>query len=340
MPRYDAAKDADLQKALQKTLEKQFFLNQYRKRKFITDKNVLFDESDSEDTKNLVVDVFDCSNMKYDGVCLLYQRVTESVKKIILQHLFFGVDPYKQDIFVYSFQVVKQAIDDLQYTIAYQYFKLFQRDFVPTADDSTQCEMLLESAEIASIMMKLTLISVRYGMFITDLCSWPYEIDIKPDFDEEDVSLCRAFPHYSDFNPTTNPHVLQEDESLHRKRFQEFLKSVKAGKKIGKLEASAAKKALPNIISGSFYSNSALKRCAGLWIWDTCDSLLIEQKVARSEAIRHLLNHPNLKRQDESSLIRELNRVYVVTKKCIEAGEIMSIEDGKGKKNCPASHLD
>lgn len=88
MPRYDVAKDVDLQKALQDALKKQFFLNQYRKRKFIIDKNVLFDESDSEDTKNFVAGIFSCNNMKYDGVCLLYQSVTESVKKIILQHLF------------------------------------------------------------------------------------------------------------------------------------------------------------------------------------------------------------------------------------------------------------
>lgn len=339
MPRYDAAKDVDLQKALQKTLEKQFFLNQYRKRKFIIDKNVLFDESDSEDTKNLVVDVFDCSNMKYDGACLLYQRVTESVKKIILQHPFFDVDHYKEDVFVYLSHGVKQAIDDLQWYIAYHHFELFQRDATPRIADPGLCKILLESTQITAMMMKLTLISTRYGMLITDLCSYPTDIEIKPSVDDKDHPLCRTFFHESDFDPRVNTHVLQEDDSLNRKRFFNFMEAAEAGV-LDRLDAAAGKRALVNIVPGSFYSNSILKRRAGLWLWDKCDNPLTEQKKTKIEAIRDLSKKSFFEDKDQDSLIRDLSRVYVVTKKCIEAGEIMPIEDGKGKKNCPASHMD
>ena len=82
MSRYDIAKDVDLQVGVQRALEKQFFLNQYRKRKFITDKNVLFDENDSDDTKKEVTDVFDCNEMQHDDVYLLYQRASENIRKI------------------------------------------------------------------------------------------------------------------------------------------------------------------------------------------------------------------------------------------------------------------
>lgn len=53
MPRYDESKDADLKKAVQQAREKQFFLGQYRKRKFISDKSALFDETVSNEEKIL-----------------------------------------------------------------------------------------------------------------------------------------------------------------------------------------------------------------------------------------------------------------------------------------------
>ena len=57
MPRYDASQDADLRKAVQHAREKQFFLGQYRKRKFISDKSAFFDETVSNKFKKLVLNI-------------------------------------------------------------------------------------------------------------------------------------------------------------------------------------------------------------------------------------------------------------------------------------------
>lgn len=137
--------------------------------------------------------------------------------------------------------------------------------------------------------------------------------------DEKDLALCRTFFHSSDFDPYTNPHVLPEEESLHRKRLMKFREATNAGSQIDRLEASAAKTALKNIVPGSFYSNSTLKRRAGLWIWDQCNSPLTEQKNTKTAAVKTLCasNIVNYKGHDESSVMRDLHRVYEVTKKVL-----------------------
>lgn len=335
MPRYDASTDENLKKSFQLTLEKQFFLAQYRKRKFITDKNVLFDENDPEDVKEKVYTAFSCRKMNFNGILVLYDNVIGLVtSRILLPHIFVEIDIYKDNLLEYSAQNVRQAIDDLQWYVAYHHFKLFQRDAEPYIANSALCKSLLGSPEITTIIMNLTLISIRYGLLITDLCSCPPDIDIKPMIDEKDLALCRTFFHSSDFDPRTNPHVLPEEESLHRKRLMKFREATNTGSQIDRLEASAAKTALKNIVPGSFYSNSTLKRRAGLWIWDQCNSPLTEQKITKTAAVKTLCASDivNDKGHDESSVTRELHRVYEVTKKSIVTGEILPIEDGKGKK--------
>ena len=335
MPRYDASTDENLKKSFQLTLEKQFFLAQYRKRKFITDKNVLFDENDPEDVKEKVYTAFSCREMNFNGILVLYDNVIGLVtSRILLPHIFVEIDIYKDNLLEYSAQNVRQAIDDLQWYVAYHHFKLSQRDAEPYIANSALCKSLLGSPEITTIIMNLTLISIRYGLLITDLCSCPPDIDIKPMIDEKDLALCRTFFHSSDFDPRTNPHVLPEEESLHRKRLMKFREATNTGSQIDRLEASAAKTALKNIVPGSFYSNSTLKRRAGLWIWDQCNSPLTEQKITKTAAVKTLCASDivNDKGHDESSVTRELHRVYEVTKKSIVTGEILPIEDGKGKK--------
>ena len=264
----------------------------------------------------------------YDNVINL---VTSS---ILLSHIFVEIDIYKDNLLEYSAQNVRQTIDDLQWYVAYHHFRLSQRDAEPYIANSALCKNLLESPEITTIIKNLTLISLRYGLLITDLCSCPPSIDIKPMIDEKDLALCRTFFHSSDFDPRTNPHVLPEEESLHRKRLMKFREATNTGSQIDRLEASAAKTALKNIVPGSFYSNSTQKRRAGLWIWDQCDSPLTEQKIAKTAAVKNLCapDNVNFKGYDQSSLMRELFRVYEVTKKSIAAGEILPIEDGKKKK--------
>lgn len=335
MPRYDASTDEDLKNSMQFILEKQFFLAQYRKRKFITDKNVLFDENDPEDVKENIGTAFSCRKMDFNGILVLYDNVINLVTSgILLSHIFVEIDIYKDNLLEYSAQNVRQTIDDLQWYVAYHHFRLSQRDAEPYIANSALCKNLLESPEITTIIMNLTLISVRYGLLITDLCSCPPGIDIKPMIDEKDLALCRTFFHSSDFDPYTNPHVLPEEESLHRKRLMKFREATNAGSQIDRLEASAAKTALKNIVPGSFYSNSTLKRRAGLWIWDQCNSPLTEQKNTKTAAVKTLCASDivNYKGHDESSVMRELHRVYEVTKKSIAAGEILPIEDGKRKK--------
>lgn len=211
---------------------------------------------------------------------------------------------------------------------------------MPSIAEPDLCKILLESTEMTALIMKLTLISVRYGMLITDLCSYPTGIEIKPSVDDKDHPLCRTFLHESDFDPRVNTYVLQEDDSLNRKRVFNFMEAKVGGGELDRLDAAAGKRALVNIVPGSFYSNSILKRRIGLLIWDNCDNPLTEQKMKRIEAIRHISGNPFLQDKDQDSLIRELNRVYIVTKKCIESGEIMPIEDGKDKKNIPVSNMD
>jgi len=335
MPRYEASTDENLKNSFQLTLEKQFFLAQYRKRKFITDKNVLFDENDPEDVKENACTAFSCRKMNFNGILVLYGNAIDLVtRSILLPYIFVEIDIYKDNLPEYSAQKVRQTIDDLQWYVAYHRFRLSQRDAEPYIANSALCKSLLGSPEITTIIMNLTLISIRYGLLITDLCSCLPDIDIKPIVDEKDLALCRTFFHSSDFDPITNPHGLQEDESLYRKRLLKFREDTKAGRKIGRLEASAAKSALKNIVPGSFYSNSTQKRRAGLWIWDQCDSPLTEQKIAKTAAVKNLCapDNVNFKGYDQSSLMRELFRVYEVTKKSIAAGEILPIEDGKKKK--------
>ena len=61
---------------------------------------------------------------------------------------------------------------------------------------------------------------------------------------------------------------------------------------------------------------------------------LTEQKNTKTAAVKNLCapDNVNFKGYDQSSLMRELFRVYEVTKKSIAAGEILPIEDGKKKK--------
>ena len=93
MPRYDASTDEDLKKTFQLTLEKQFFLAQYRKRKFITDKNVLFDENDPEDAKEKICNAFSCREMEFNGVLVLYDNAIDLVtSSILLPHIFVEID--------------------------------------------------------------------------------------------------------------------------------------------------------------------------------------------------------------------------------------------------------
>ena len=84
MPRYDASTDEDLKNSMQFILEKQFFLAQYRKRKFITDKNVLFDENDPEDVKENIGTAFSCRKMDFNGILVLYDNVINLVTSGIL----------------------------------------------------------------------------------------------------------------------------------------------------------------------------------------------------------------------------------------------------------------
>ena len=327
MPRYDASADDELKNSMQFILEKQFFLAQYRKRKFITDKNVLFNENDTDDTKNVVVDLFGCSNMNYGSVRSLYQCAMKKINEAISPCNSAEVDICTGSI------VETQIIDDLQWDVACNIFKFLQKNVDPYIANPNRCKCLLQSAEIALLVMKLTMISVRYGLLISDLCSYPPEIDITTSIDKKDPSQCRPFFHYSDFDPHTNSQVLSEGDSLYRKRLLKFQEATNAGNKIDRLEASAAKSALKNILSGSFYSNSTQKRLSGLWIWDQCDSPLTEQKKTKSEAISKLVP-PDTGEYNEAykdSLKRELSRVYEVTKKSIAAGEILPIEDGKRK---------
>ena len=327
MPRYDASTDEDLKNSMQFILEKQFFLAQYRKRKFITDNNVLFNENDADDIKNEIVNLFGCNNMNYGGVCYLYQRAMKKINEAISPCNSAEVDTCMGGI------VEKQIIDDLQWDVACNIFKLLQKGVGPYIANPNRCKCLLQSAEITLLVMKLTMISVRYGLLISDLCSYPSEIDITTSIDEKDPSQCRPFFHYSDFDPLINSQVLPEDESLYRKRLLKFQKATNAGNQIDRLEASAAKSALKNILQGSFYSNSTQKRLSGLWIWDQCDSPLTEQKKTKSDAISTLVS-PDTGEHNETykdSLKRELYRVYEVTKKSIATGEIQPIEDGKRK---------
>ena len=194
MPRYDASTDEDLKNSMQFILEKQFFLAQYRKRKFITDKNVLFDENDPEDVKENIGTAFSCRKMDFNGILVLYDNVINLVtSSILLSHIFVEIDIYKDNLLEYSAQNVRQTIDDLQWYVAYHHFRLSQRDAEPYIANSALCKNLLESPEITTIIKNLTLISLRYGLLITDLCSCPPSIDIKPMIDEKDLALCRTF---------------------------------------------------------------------------------------------------------------------------------------------------
>ena len=86
MPRYDASKDEDLKKAVKHIREKQFFLGQYRKRKFVTDKSSLFDETVSDEEKRRC----NCSDMTYADVKNIYTSLISEID----QFLFLKSDVY------------------------------------------------------------------------------------------------------------------------------------------------------------------------------------------------------------------------------------------------------
>ena len=330
MPRYDASQDADLRKAVQHAREKQFFLGQYRKRKFISDKSALFDETVSNKEKRRcgLMDntPLEIKSMYKDLIC----KVSES---LFFRYCVTLVDTANLESLLIGINEVVQTINGLQWHLAVYENRLAQRGISPAyLYNREYCQFLLKDKEIYDIVEKLTCTSLRYGLLITDLCSDFCLIDIKKDVDVDDPSLFPLFFYYLDFDQVRNPHILQENGSLQRSRLLKYYNNKISGKVIDRLGAAAAKKALANLIPGSFHSRSILSRRAGLWLWDNCENPANQQKMTKSEAIQTLLSATShFKDLDESSLIREFNRVYDITKKSIKAGEILPIEDGKQK---------
>lgn len=333
MPRYDASKDEVLKDSIQSILERQFFLCQYNKRRFITDNNILFFEDYKEDTNTKVVETFCRNKFNYIDVIKIYKdligKISDEIKGFVL--FFVDLDNDEYTIIEHLFKIATETIDDLQLYLLYYHFNLFQREIEPNIINLTVCEKLLKYDEIKIMIMQLTLISIKYRLFISDLCSSFPEIEIKPSIDKADPSLCRMFSHYSDFNPRTNPCILQENECIYRKRLTKYIENTRAGAEISRLEAAAAKKASKGLIPGAFYASSTLKRCAGLWLWDACVNPVTEDRISKTKAIEKLREHKFFNGHKNKSLDRELHRIFDVTRKCIEKGELLPIEDGKKK---------
>ena len=324
MPRYEDSKDADLKKSLQHTREKQFFLGQYRKRKFVTDKSALFDKTVSDEEKR-------CCGLT-DMTHLEINNTYKSLVCKVNEAIFFRdcvtlVDITNPDSFKHRTNEVAQTINGLQWHLVVYENKLAQSEISPPCLYNREyCQFLLKDKEIYDIVEKLTCVSFRYGLLITDLCSDFTVIDINQDVDVDDPSLFMLFYHYLDFDQARNLHVLREGGCLQRSRLIKYYNDIIFNKKIGRLEASAAKKALTDILPGSFYSNSVMKRRAGLWLWDKCENPLTKKNITKTEAIQILLSDYYANHSDVSSLIREIHRVYDVTRRSIMSGEILPIE--------------
>lgn len=321
MQRYDASKDINLSNTQKLAIDRQFFVGHYRKRKFISDENVLFDRNDDNETIKNVSGIFGCNKMNYFGICDMYHSLFRCVTKFIFSHGIKFCNQHEA-----KNQICIQLIDDLQWEIASNYFGLLQNDVKPTLDNGELCKLILSRERAASAMaMGLTLVSVRYGLLITDLCSEFHCVDIAQCIDGCDGILYRPFLHYSDFDEHENHHVLYEDECLHRKRIIDFVKKSYAHIEISRLEASAVKKSLKSISSESFRSDSILIRRAGLWIWDQCDNPLNEKKMAKMIAISEISKKWSGRKYVGDGLKRVLHRAYAVTQESIVSGTIIPI---------------
>lgn len=327
MPKYDSSNDADLKDSNQVALEKFFFLRQYRKRKFLIDSNVLFDEAALADAK----EKFPCTEMNYHDARSMYCNLCGNISTFFLPSVLIEHDESKCDFIDFLPEKIIETINGLQWYLAVYENKLLQKDIYIQKHDKTLYKFILKNHEIKKTIEQLTYISLRYGLLITDLCSAFPDIDLEPHINQNDPSLEMVFFYYADFDLRKNPHILPEDDSLYRKRLLTALEDNDAGKKIGKLEASAFKKALSNIVPGSFYSNSILKRKAGLWLWDRCESPLTEKKIPKMEAIEELRKHKFFREIKNDSFTRDMHRIYNTTIACIESGEIKAIENATCK---------
>lgn len=329
MPRYDASKDEDLKKAVKHIREKQFFLGQYRKRKFVTDKSSLFDETVSDEEKRRC----NCSDMTYADVKNIYTSLISEIDQFLFLRDFIDLDAATTPLAPNNrTNEILQIINGLQWHLAVYENKLAQSGISPPCQYNIEhCKFLLSFKEIHDIVEKLTRVSLRYGLLITDLCSDFFAMDIKDCVDADEQCLFTSFFHYLDFDHVRNTHVLQEGDYLQRNRLKKYYNNTICNEKIGRLEASSAKKALAGLLPGSFYSNSTLRRRAGLWLWDNYENPLIKQEIKKADAFHEAIQkmrsiNSNLEDIDEFSLTRELNRVYAVTKRSIIAGEILPME--------------
>lgn len=327
MPKYDSSNDADLKNSNQVALEKFFFLRQYRKRKFLIDNNVLFDETALDAARNL----FSCTEMNHRDARSMYRRLCEDISTFLLPSVSIEYDESKCNVIDFLSEKIIETVNGLQWYLAVYENNILQKGINIQRYNKDIYRVLLESQEIKNMIEQLTYISLRYGLLITDLCSDFPDIVIKSRVDKNDPSLEMVFFYYADFDSRKNPHILPKDDSLNKKRLLTALEDNDAGKKIGKLEASAFKKAISNIVPGSLYSNSILKRKVGLWLWDRCESPLIEKKIPKMEALEELKKHKFFREIKNNSFTRDMHRIYNTTIACIESGEIKAIENASNK---------
>ena len=343
MPMYGPSVNQTLKDATEnskeKLVERSFFLTQYRKRGFISDINVLYDDDAGpldQDTEKTIVLLFNSTAMGHKDIKKLFDSTVSYIARALQGEMIFyliQMDIGKDNIVHEIERKCTSIIENLQFLVAIEW-GLFQKEAQEFTENKDLCKKLLADKNIKKMITPLTCISIRYGLYVTDLCrSSDFNIEIKDRVDEEDLEY-RLFPSRDDLYPDTNPHIYTAEKNpLQMKRFVKSIKNSREGKELKRLEAVAYKNSLKGISSEKFHSNSVLQRRAGLWLWDRCENPIKGLYMKKLEAFKELSEHEIFEGREKTSLYRSFHRAYNVTKKSIRKGKVMPMEDKKRSKD-------
>lgn len=187
-----------------------YFICQYGIRKFLTDENVLFNESTPEEHKNRIKNIYGIDKITYRDIITNYNAIRN--------YIYYKIAPYEKLI---CFNLMKYSIydkiilpgltiiDNLQYFITFYNDEVFKNDkhlFISDIkvidnwklpkNNIKICSTLLKNKEFKKIMLLLNYISLRYGVMITSLYLEYFQItncNKKLSFKE----LCAYCPFFS-----------------------------------------------------------------------------------------------------------------------------------------------